>query len=71
MLQFVPIAPCPFPVHLQKTKKSQSSLYSDERTEVLKKHSRNFILKKSVIKLEQAGQKAARSPGSNLNRERC
>lgn len=48
----------------------QSSLYSDDGTNVPKRHSRNFILKKSVIKLEQAGQnKARRSLGSNLNRE--
>lgn len=34
----------------------QSSLYSDERANVPKRHSRNFILKKKSVKLEQAGQ---------------
>jgi len=48
----------------------QSSLYSDERTEVPKRHSRNFTFRRSVIKLEQAGhKKARRSLGSNLNGE--
>ena len=69
MLELVPIAPCPFAVHLQE--KCVNLLYILIRELMcLRGIPETSCSKKSVIKLEQAGQKKARrSPGSNLNRE--
>lgn len=65
MLQLVHIAPCPFAVQLQE--KCVNLLYIVMR---LKGIPETFSSKKSVIKLEQTGQKKARRTlGSNLNRE--
>lgn len=69
MLQLVHIAPCPFAVQPQE--KCVNLLYIVMRELMcLKGIPETLSSKKSVIKLEQTGQKKARRTlGSNLNRE--